>query len=198
VVETGLFYHPAVWWISGRIRIEREHCCDDRAIAVCGDRVLYARALASLEEQRSTGWRLAPSAQDGSLLARVRRLLGVPALAERSAGDMAGTLAMVVVVLLGLSLFLAPIGNRVIAAVADGEAIVGNVIDTNARPVNGAEVRLVGHDVAISRAITLSQARTDANDRFRLVPIDPRYPTKDLNFRAIWVYKSGFSLGTIV
>src|SRR5262245_38734854 len=27
-VETLFFYHPAVWWISNRIRIEREHCCD--------------------------------------------------------------------------------------------------------------------------------------------------------------------------
>ncbi len=31
-VETLLFYHPAVWWISSRIRIERENCCDDIAI----------------------------------------------------------------------------------------------------------------------------------------------------------------------
>src|SRR5438034_11106483 len=29
VIETLLFYHPAVWWISGRMRQEREHCCDD-------------------------------------------------------------------------------------------------------------------------------------------------------------------------
>ena len=106
-VETLLFYHPAVWWVSGRIRVEREHCCDDQAVAACGDRVLYARALAALEEQRGSGWRLAPSARDGSLLARVRRLLGVSAPVERSAGGLAGTLAMAVVVLLGIVLFLA-------------------------------------------------------------------------------------------
>ncbi len=28
-VENLLFYHPVVWWISGVIRAEREHCCDD-------------------------------------------------------------------------------------------------------------------------------------------------------------------------
>jgi beta-lactamase regulating signal transducer with metallopeptidase domain len=28
VIETLLFYHPAVWWVSHRIRVEREHCCD--------------------------------------------------------------------------------------------------------------------------------------------------------------------------
>src|ERR1051326_1469206 len=50
VVETLMFYHPAVWWISGRIRDEREHCCDDLAIAVCGNPLQYARALTRLEE----------------------------------------------------------------------------------------------------------------------------------------------------
>src|SRR5262249_35053895 len=46
LVETLLFYHPAVWWLSNRIRIEREHCCDDVAVAICGDPVGYAQALA--------------------------------------------------------------------------------------------------------------------------------------------------------
>jgi beta-lactamase regulating signal transducer with metallopeptidase domain len=36
VVETLLFYHPAVWWVSSQIRREREHCCDDLAVAVSG------------------------------------------------------------------------------------------------------------------------------------------------------------------
>ena len=48
-VETLLFYHPAVWWVSHRMRVEREHCCDDLAVAACGDAVRYARALAELE-----------------------------------------------------------------------------------------------------------------------------------------------------
>jgi hypothetical protein len=50
IVETLLFYHPAVWWLSHRIRIEREHCCDDLAASVCGDRVSYAKALVAMEE----------------------------------------------------------------------------------------------------------------------------------------------------
>lgn len=35
VVETLLFYHPAVWWVSRQVRRERECCCDDMAVAVC-------------------------------------------------------------------------------------------------------------------------------------------------------------------
>lgn len=52
VVETLLFYHPVVHWISRDARNEREFCCDDAAMKICGDRVAYLKALAELEEQR--------------------------------------------------------------------------------------------------------------------------------------------------
>lgn len=32
--ETIFFFHPAVWWVTRRIRIERELCCDDVAVSV--------------------------------------------------------------------------------------------------------------------------------------------------------------------
>jgi len=75
VVETLLFYHPAVWWISRQVRIERENCCDDIAVALCGDPVHYARTLARLEELRPHRLPLAVSAAGGSLFHRVRRLV---------------------------------------------------------------------------------------------------------------------------
>ena len=77
LAETLLFYHPAVWWLSARIRDEREHCCDDVAVAVCGDPVGYAAALAELEVWRSNDVALAAAATGGSLLNRVRRILRV-------------------------------------------------------------------------------------------------------------------------
>ena len=80
LAETLLFYHPAVWWLSARIRDEREHCCDDVAVAVCGNPVEYATALAELEEWRTGGVGLAAAATGGSLLNRVRRILRVEML----------------------------------------------------------------------------------------------------------------------
>jgi uncharacterized protein (TIGR03435 family) len=77
LTETLLFYHPAVWWLSARIRDEREHCCDDVAVAACGDPVGYAAALAELEAWRSGTFVLAAAATGGSLLNRVRRILRV-------------------------------------------------------------------------------------------------------------------------
>ena len=78
VAETILFFHPGVWWVSGQIRAEREHCCDDFAVQVCGDPVGYASALAELEAWRSRGTTLALAATDGSLSGRVRRVLRAP------------------------------------------------------------------------------------------------------------------------
>ena len=77
LAETLLFYHPAVWWVSERIRVEREHCCDDVAVDICGDAVGYAEALAELAAWRTDGISLAPAATGGPLAGRVRRLLGV-------------------------------------------------------------------------------------------------------------------------
>jgi uncharacterized protein (TIGR03435 family) len=77
--ETILFYHPAVWWLSARIRAEREHCCDAVALSVCGDAISYAEALVELETRRTVHTRLALAATGGTLMTRVRRLLGAPA-----------------------------------------------------------------------------------------------------------------------
>jgi beta-lactamase regulating signal transducer with metallopeptidase domain len=87
LAETLFFFHPAVWWISGRIRHERELCCDDLALRVCPNPVIYAHALFRLEEQRIHQWRLA-MALDGhqspqALRLRIARILGEPA-ARRS------------------------------------------------------------------------------------------------------------------
>jgi len=72
-VETLLFYHPGVWWLSARIRHERENACDDLAVQICGDPILVAEALGALETMRPPAFVL--SSQGGSLMKRVSRLL---------------------------------------------------------------------------------------------------------------------------
>ena len=85
LVEILFFYHPAVWWISDYVRVEREHCCDDQAIAVCGDPLVYARALAQLETLAANAsapeLALAFAGKDGSLLGRIKRLVQKQGLA---------------------------------------------------------------------------------------------------------------------
>jgi beta-lactamase regulating signal transducer with metallopeptidase domain len=100
--ETLLFYHPAVWWVSRRIRVERENCCDDEAIRVCGDAVGYARALTLLEEKRSAPL-LATGISTSPLAARVLRLLGLAEIRGewRGAGVAMGLLCLAGVLLAG-------------------------------------------------------------------------------------------------
>ena len=75
LIETLLFYHPAVAWLSAQVRREREHCCDDMAAAATGNRARYAAALVSMESLRTTSRNLAMAANGGSLLVRIQRLL---------------------------------------------------------------------------------------------------------------------------
>lgn len=76
IIETLFFYHPAIWWLSHRIRIERENCCDDLVIQSLGNRVEYGRALVAVEQLRSESNVLALGVSDGSMLARIRRIAG--------------------------------------------------------------------------------------------------------------------------
>jgi beta-lactamase regulating signal transducer with metallopeptidase domain len=97
-VEIVLFYHPAIWWLSREIRQEREHCCDDVAVAVCGDALVYARALTEIEVLRNITPRLAMAADGGSLLARIQRILGnSPQGSDRTASWLAGAIVFVTV-----------------------------------------------------------------------------------------------------
>jgi beta-lactamase regulating signal transducer with metallopeptidase domain len=66
-IETLLFYHPAVWWVSRCVREEREHCCDDLVVATCGDPRLYASALVGMERLRPAAPRLAMAATGGGV-----------------------------------------------------------------------------------------------------------------------------------
>jgi beta-lactamase regulating signal transducer with metallopeptidase domain len=86
-VETLMFYHPAVWWISKTIRQEREHCCDDVAADECGDAVVYAEALAALEARRQPRVALGIAGGGERLIDRIRRVLG----RQERGGDGRGT-----------------------------------------------------------------------------------------------------------
>ena len=80
VVETVLFYHPVVHWISRDVRNARESCCDDLVLSLAkGNPIAYARALADLEELRHDLDVVAPAlgATGGVLLSRIRRIVGV-------------------------------------------------------------------------------------------------------------------------
>ncbi|MEZ6055744.1 MAG: M56 family metallopeptidase [Planctomycetaceae bacterium] len=77
IVETLLFYHPAVWWVSGQVRKHRECICDDLAVEAIGDRLVYTRALAALVEHAYVPRLVTAAGGQGDVVSRIRRLLGV-------------------------------------------------------------------------------------------------------------------------
>lgn len=104
IAESVLFYHPAVWWVSREIRAEREACCDDLAVAVCGGDVgAYARALAGIEARRPSRLRLASAADGGSLVQRIGRLIGRQATISQMLPGPGAAVALLVLCIFGLT-----------------------------------------------------------------------------------------------
>lgn len=169
LVETLLFYHPAVWWLSNRIRQEREHCCDDIAADVCGDRVFYAASLAELDELRGARLALAMGAHGMGLMPRVRRLLRLPSGQDVfdawSSGSLVGTLALAVaIVFLARSTALKAEKQSIAAAPRVPTTLVARV--GKAAPVIAAPVKTsaIINDAAPARSAIASLRRSRTDD----------------------------------
>jgi beta-lactamase regulating signal transducer with metallopeptidase domain len=130
VVETLLFYHPAVWWLSARIRQERENCCDDLAARVCGDTVLYVEALVRMEELRIPAGNMALAARGGQLLPRVRRLLGAAERDRLSPLWQSGAIALFVVAIMAAGLWR-------LTQASTGRDRTVPLVESDASPVEG-------------------------------------------------------------
>ena len=146
VVEILFFYHPLVWWIGNRVRVERENCCDDLAVAVCGAPLTYARALTKMEQLRSVPSQLAMAVNNGSLLHRIRRLVNpLSSQSDRLVRQLGGALAIAAVFAVGITAHFFDIS----IAVAD-------------RPME-----VIEGTAAEGTLATLSQALRDESDQTR-------------------------------
>jgi bla regulator protein blaR1 len=124
VVEAVLFYHPAVWWVSRRMRAEREFCCDDEAARAVGGAVRYAEALEHIGRlhwnQRQFLLTNPIGGTKMALLKRVRRVLGMSESNWGRDGWTVGLLAVAVPLMLLVASAWWPSGNSGLsAAVAD-------------------------------------------------------------------------------
>jgi len=123
VVEILGFYHPAVWWISNEIRLERENCCDDLAVATCGDKMHYATALAEMERIRSTQGELAMAANGGNLLMRIRRLIGKSPAPKQRFNWAAALITAMVIAALAIPTTLALSRSRAVEDTAEADTV---------------------------------------------------------------------------
>ena len=108
LIEALLFFHAAVWYVSHRIRIEREHCCDDLVVAQGGEARAYVESLVqaaafagSAHGAPSLG-ALRAAGRPSTLRRRIHRLLGTGGPPVRLArGGWLAALALVAVLFLG-------------------------------------------------------------------------------------------------
>jgi beta-lactamase regulating signal transducer with metallopeptidase domain len=79
LAETLLFYHPAVWWLSRRLSLQRELCCDALAVSATRSPADYVLALEMIARRTSAPpLTLATAFLGGgkmNLLERVRHVL---------------------------------------------------------------------------------------------------------------------------
>jgi beta-lactamase regulating signal transducer with metallopeptidase domain len=175
VIETLLFYHPAVWWVSRRIRQEREHCCDDLAVAVCGDVFTYSRALLEMEHLRAAGPQLALAANGGLLMNRIQRLVGAqPKPANRFSGLFAGVIALITLISTGagaqILLQSSSMPDREVVSVRKREGVTINIAAETSGESNGADAGQQTGPIQDGRAAVeslTSLSLHDENERVR-------------------------------
>jgi beta-lactamase regulating signal transducer with metallopeptidase domain len=130
-VESLLFFHPAMWWLSRIVRERREVCCDEIAVQSCAEATVYARALLRLEEQRTVKLQLAMALGgcSGPLLGRVRKVLGEDMAME---GRMTSGVSVAAAGALVIALLLGPKVGEAVAApmVAAARPMVAHVMAT--------------------------------------------------------------------
>lgn len=103
-VEILFFFHPATWFISGKVRDERENCCDDFAVEICGDSLVLAKALTQVASyQQQPRLAMAFGAKRQTFMDRIKRIIGINDSKPMSYGNWAAVLGMILVVALGIT-----------------------------------------------------------------------------------------------
>ena len=133
IAETVLFFNPSAWWLSRRIRIEREYCCDDLALAMGMDPTLYAESLLAVAETAINTPVYAMSSGGGMLLTRIKRVLGMnTGPRARIKSGLFGA-AIVVALILGVCTTYVLAQNRNPVLAENQETVVAE----NQNPVDG-------------------------------------------------------------
>jgi hypothetical protein len=77
IVESVLFFQPAVWLVSHWLRRDREECCDAVVVAATGRPQQYAELLYAVASQQSP-WQLGAAMARHPVATRIRRILNLP------------------------------------------------------------------------------------------------------------------------
>ena len=166
-VEALLFYHPVTWWLSRRIRDEREQIADRLAAEVACPPRRLARALADLADFNAQPplTELVLAAQGGQLMSRIQRLVRPAVPARPGAGLVLSLLGLVAV---GAATFTYaqanpnadPASNFVTAGTPVARTAAAPVVAGRAAPVPAVAARAATSPVSATRAVITAQATT--------------------------------------
>jgi beta-lactamase regulating signal transducer with metallopeptidase domain/protocatechuate 3,4-dioxygenase beta subunit len=166
LIETLLFYHPAVWWLSRRLRVERELCCDELAVLLTQDRLRYVQTLERVGRLVAlgthSGLALTMGGTQMTLLLRVKHLLA-PRPARLCPTPWLLVLVAVALPLAGWWFALRAPLSEGIAAEPGAADVTGTVIDSANQPVSGLEVQVYKDKIRLKRPF-----RTDPNGQFHV------------------------------
>ncbi|WP_170110219.1 ankyrin repeat domain-containing protein [Flavilitoribacter nigricans] len=164
VIEVLFFYHPTVWWISGKLREVREHCCDDLVLKVQDQPMLYAEALTHLQlfhHPRKTKLVMYVNGKKGNFSKRILRLFGQ--YDQQRSGSLKGSLVGVLLLLcLVLQGFFAPAEQpaprgtsqvEIMESEALPPAVVQALIDTEAERLDQASIALASSNSSATALI---------------------------------------------
>ena len=185
VAEALLFFHPVVWWLSARLRSERELVADALAAQSLQDPAQLASALHQLSLQPAAPGRdgLLLSARGGTLLTRIQRLMAPAPLPGRAGWK----LALPAMLLAGVTLLAqtarqpAPEAARVVQAVASMLALPVNarhmlvIDDASGKVLMAKDADAIVPIASITKLMTamvVLDARLDPNELLRVVAAD--------------------------
>jgi len=155
VFETLLFYHPAVWWLSHRLRAEREYCCDDLAVSACGDALCYARALSALDGMRGEAFQTALATTGGPLMNRILRVVGLAPKAPQRVGGWLAPMVIAASITAAASIMLLAPGAAAGEKVEKGQQI---------KVVEKVDLVAIARKVGVKRADVLAELQAAGLD----------------------------------
>lgn len=178
VIEALLFFHPAVWWLSQQIRIERECVADQIAGTLIQNPRRLALALEQLDALQSTSAGFAPvaqSARGGHLLDRIKRLCHpVPPSPHWVAYVPAITVGFVALCVTAQTLWHVPVSQHAAAIVPVGLLASNHVvvIDDNSGQVlfqkRPDDIVPIASLTKLMTAMVVLDARPDMNRTIRI------------------------------
>jgi beta-lactamase regulating signal transducer with metallopeptidase domain len=175
ILKAVFFFHPAVWWIEGRLALEREMACDDMVLEQTANPVGYAASLVSIAEKafaEKTRLRRALALAQGALgqmrqsSLRIAQILD-PGRSRTNAGCRTAVAAVAGIVL--VALVAAPYVPEVISFQQPVlSAVTGASVPSAIRNESGTHVQFVKTSEGISeRAVSNTSLAGEGAIRLR-------------------------------